>query len=105
MQSQGIIDYYFYHYAWKRAARSFHPARSDTPCTDTLWADTPPGRHPPRWLLHRTVRLLLECILLVICEWIYITAPNCVFSILNSKLEGRHRKAFRSLQSCLIDSS
>ena len=42
-------------------------------CWDTPlpWADTPPGRHPPandpngRWLLLRTVRILLECILVI----------------------------------------
>ena len=27
------------------------------------WADTPPGRQPPRRLLLRTVRILMECIL------------------------------------------
>ena len=37
---------------------------SDTPQADTPWIDTPLGRHPSsRRLLLRTVRILLECIL------------------------------------------
>ena len=40
-----------------QAAPGKHPPRQ-----------TPPGRHPPsRWLLQRTVRILLECILVFCC--------------------------------------
>ena len=65
----------------------------DTPPGKTLpWADTSPGRHPPRWSLLRTVRILLDCFL-VILRRVYSrprsflthvpilmqmgTAPNC----------------------------
>ena len=49
-----------------------HP-RADTPWEDTSWADPPgqipPGQTPPypRWLLQRTVRILLECI--IVLKW------------------------------------
>ena len=47
-----------------------HPTGQTPP-----WANTPPGRHPPRRSLPRTVRILLECILVH-------TAPRPTQSVL-----------------------
>ena len=41
------------------------PPQADTPRQTPPWADTTQADTPPtRWLLKRTVRVLLECILL-----------------------------------------
>ena len=42
---------------------------ADTPQADTPQADTPKQDTPSRWLLQRTVRNLLECILVLIGVW------------------------------------
>ena len=62
-----------------------HPPRQTYPLADIPPQQTPPGRHnpppwpdlpsPTRWLLQRTVRILLECILVLnLClriHWIF----------------------------------
>ena len=60
-----------------RGGGSIHPHQADIPQADTPWTDTPSGQTPPwadtsasrhhplphRRPLQRTVRILLECIL------------------------------------------
>ena len=76
--------------------------RQTPPCTDTPLGKHPPGRHPPLGRHHptgqtpqrplqRTVRILLECILVVLCEqrmitvWIYLSVFNSTSSLTYSR--------------------
>ena len=45
---------------------SVHRGRRQTPWTDTPWTDTSPGTDIWWWPLKRSVRILLECILVLL---------------------------------------
>ena len=61
-----------------------HPPGRQTPPGQ---ADTPVGRHPiPRWLLQRTIRILLECILVPIVFMMFVDFTNWLQDYIEEQL-------------------